>query len=324
MVPLEQGMVMLTSLAAIDEDGSVRPETIPAQLDLYSLGRGVRMPGRLMFAATMAIQIPLVEGTEFAALDASTLSAPPIGRRRSEEQALQDLLDASPSALGIDNSVNWREFDTRSLANTEAETEIINLTLESLPVSEDLDGFVPPHRPEDRTTFDWDIDSTIRPSRGHNTREEAWPEKPYVASAAAVLRWLHSAQLGALCATIHCAGGHTQVRAFECNLLDEQGRPSGLDRPESLVDMLYKFESVRARDGHPLPRTPLTPFPEPFSLRSGEIVDAPATGINRPRRSERYSLNYNWSQISENFEDVARPVLEHWSKKDEDFRPRED
>ncbi|KAF4684391.1 hypothetical protein FOZ60_007899 [Perkinsus olseni] len=132
------------------------------------------------------------------------------------------------------------------------------------------------------------------PERGKDSREEAWPAEPRIVSAAGILRWLHSAQLGAMSVTIHCSGGATDgevrsecdvlfccyrhleaalpvvmrlsrerplaknsyvfsarsMRAFESNLLDDLGRPSGLDRPEVLVDMLYKFESVRAKYGY--------------------------------------------------------------------------
>ncbi|KAF4712777.1 hypothetical protein FOZ63_021658, partial [Perkinsus olseni] len=94
------------------------------------------------------------------------------------------------------------------------------------------------------------------------------------------------------------------MRGFESNLLDDLGRPSGLDRPEVLVDMLYKFESVRAKYGYPLPRAPLTPFPEPFETRPGERVVAPATGGNR-RRPQRYSINYAWAQRTDSFDAIA-------------------
>ncbi|KAF4712763.1 hypothetical protein FOZ62_017874, partial [Perkinsus olseni] len=116
------------------------------------------------------------------------------------------------------------------------------------------------------------------PERGKDSREEAWPTEPRIVSAAGILRWLHSAQLGAMSVTIHCSGGATDgeirsecdvlfccyrhleaalpvvmrlsrerplaknsyvfsarsMRGFESNLLDDLGRPSGLDRPEVL------------------------------------------------------------------------------------------
>ncbi|KAF4647500.1 hypothetical protein FOZ61_004091, partial [Perkinsus olseni] len=173
------------------------------------------------------------------------------------------------------------------------------------------------------------------PQRNKDSREEAWPENPEIVTAAGVLRWLHSAQVGAMAVTIHCSQGSTHgeirsecdvlfccnyhleralpvvmrlsrerplrpnsyvfsarsTRAFECGLEDDYGRPSGLDRPESLVDMLYKYESVRAREGSPLPRAPLTPFPEVFNVRPNELIAAPTTGVNR-RREHRSSINF--------------------------------
>ncbi|KAF4687574.1 hypothetical protein FOZ60_003795 [Perkinsus olseni] len=461
VVPIEEGAVLLTSVAGLGADGLVVSDMFPAQVDVHHISGVLQVPGSLLLAATITIQIPTDVTTGLAIEGDSALEALAVSRPRGEEEALQDLLSASPSARAMDDTVDWREFDVRSLANTEAEVDVINQTLESLPISEDLGGFVPPLRPGNLTNFDWDIDSTIRragmshpgwtspwpfrpgpympwrmvalrrdqdsargdmtylerppylvtrdqvlngdwgtfwrgfdasrgcpgllknefvafnhplvagvvpsfdedcsarllflnelgegPTRGHSTREEAWPADPVIPCAHAILRWLHSAQLGAMAVTIHCSGGSAQGvirseasvlfcceyhledslvsvmrlsrerplmpnsyvfsahsnRAFDCGLLDDQGRPSGLDRPESLVDMLYKYESVRARDGHPLPRTPLTPFPEPFDLRPRDRVSAPATGVNRPRRPERYSLNYGWSRVA-GFEGSAR------------------
>ncbi|KAF4651429.1 hypothetical protein FOL46_000319 [Perkinsus olseni] len=58
------------------------------------------------------------------------------------------------------------------------------------------------------------------PEKGKDSREEAWPAEPRIVSAAGILRWLHSAQLGAMSVTIHCSGGATdgEVRT-ECDVL---------------------------------------------------------------------------------------------------------
>ncbi|KAF4753129.1 hypothetical protein FOZ62_031642, partial [Perkinsus olseni] len=91
------------------------------------------------------------------------------------------------------------------------------------------------------------------------------------------------------------------TRAFECGLEDD----SGLDRPESLVDMLYQCESVRAREGFRLLRAPLTPFPEVFNVRLNELIAAPVTGGNR-RREHRSSINFAWSRSTDSFGDVVK------------------
>ncbi|KAF4691833.1 hypothetical protein FOZ60_014716 [Perkinsus olseni] len=110
------------------------------------------------------------------------------------------------------------------------------------------------------------------------------------------------------------------LRAFLPVMKDELGRDSGLRKPEALVQHIYKYEAVRAREGvQPFPNEEAFPWPEVYSdVRPDEWFYAPETDeARRQQRREQlsgpYSLNswWRWDPKVE-LKDVSNWVLDRY------------
>ncbi|KAF4697347.1 hypothetical protein FOZ60_007432 [Perkinsus olseni] len=189
--------------------------------------------------------------------------------------------------------------------------------------------------------WDWDVSGKML----FPQRATCWPE-------AVFLRWLRSASVPAPAVFYHCEGGHIDgprhceralhqvqrlarvtplrpdgmvfvarsLRAFLPVMKDELGRDSGLRKPEALVQHIYKYEAVRAREGvQPFPNEEAFPWPEVYSdVRPDEWFYAPETDeARRQQRREQlsgpYSLNswWRWDPKVE-LKDVSNWVLDRY------------
>ncbi|EER12460.1 hypothetical protein Pmar_PMAR001257 [Perkinsus marinus ATCC 50983] len=110
------------------------------------------------------------------------------------------------------------------------------------------------------------------------------------------------------------------LRAFLPVMKDELGRDSGPRKPEALVQHIYKYEAVRAREGvQPFPNEEAFPWPEVYSdIKPDEWFYAPETDdarrqLCREQLAGPYSLNswWRWDPKIE-LEDVSNWVLNRY------------
>ncbi|KAF4701637.1 hypothetical protein FOZ62_027786, partial [Perkinsus olseni] len=148
------------------------------------------------------------------------------------------------------------------------------------------------------------------------SREESPYPPPYIPAASAILRWLHSADVPAIT---------SNNRTFELNLWDQKGRRSGLDKPEALVDLLYKYEVAKnQRDDVPLPFTSFYRWPSFFrDIRPAEWLWAEMYAYPYGADQEYLSLNWIWKQtgLDAGLEEIVYPLMEYYREVDSDTVP---
>ncbi|KAF4679928.1 hypothetical protein FOZ60_014301 [Perkinsus olseni] len=114
-------------------------------------------------------------------------------------------------------------------------------------------------------------------------------------------------------------------RTFELNLWDRRGRRSGLDKPEALVDLLYKYEVAKnQRDDVPLPFTSFYRWPSFFrDIRPAEWLWAETYAYPYGSDQEYLSLNWIWKQteLDAGLEEIVYPLMEYYREVDSDTAP---
>ncbi|EER01326.1 hypothetical protein Pmar_PMAR004199 [Perkinsus marinus ATCC 50983] len=114
-------------------------------------------------------------------------------------------------------------------------------------------------------------------------------------------------------------------RSFDLNLWDQRGRRSGLDTPEALVDLLYKYEVAKNQfENAPLPFTRFYRWPQFFrDIRPHEWLLAEQYAYPYNVDYENVSINHIWRRTGLNagLEEVVYPLLDYYRTADTRFVP---